>query len=194
MKKTIRNIALAAAMAGAGSAQAWWGPFDVFDGNGFGAFDFDFHASAHSGFWGDYWDAPWWAYPYYGYPAPVAYPAVPALTEEQIKAQQEALEAQRKAWADALAKQQQAAAEYAKQFQNLQPVAFDPAALAEQHRQMMEQERANMEQLMEQRWEQIEAQHKAMVQQMDEARAQREAEVEKRRKAMEDRVALFERG
>lgn len=194
MKKTVRNIALAAALAGsAGSTQAWWGPFDIFDGNGFGAFDFDFHASARSSFWGDYWDAPWWAYPYWAYPAPAAYPTAPALSEEQIKAQQEALEAQRKAVAEAIAAQQQAAAEYAKQFQNLQPAAFDPYALAEQRRQAMEQEREHMERFMEQRWEQIEAQRKAMEEQMEALRAQREAEFEKRRKAMEERLALFER-
>jgi hypothetical protein len=194
MKKTVRNLVLAAAVAGTGSAQAWWGPFDIFDGHGFGAFDFDFHASAHSGFWGDYWDAPWWAYPYWGYPAPVAYPVAPALTEEQVKAQQEAIEAQRKAVAEAIAAQQQAAAEYAKQFQNLQPVAYDPFTLAEQRRQALLQERENMEKLMEQRWEQIEAQREAREKQMEELRAQREAEMEKRRKAMEERVALFDRG
>ncbi len=191
MKKTVRNLALAAALAGTGSAQAWWGPFDFFDGNGFGAFDFDFHARVHSGFWGDYWDAPWWAYPYYGYPAPVAYPA---LTQEQIQAQQEAMEAQREAIAQALAAQQKAAAEYAEQLQNAQPAVFDPYTYVEQHRQAMAQEREAMERMMEQRWEQIEAQHEAMRKQMEEARAQREAEMEQRRKAMDERIALFDRG
>ncbi|HHH46888.1 MAG TPA: hypothetical protein ENK53_07775 [Thiotrichales bacterium] len=193
MKKTLHSLAVAAALASATSAQAWWGPFDFFDGDGFGAFDFDFHASAHSGFWGDYWDAPWWAYPYYAYPAAAVYPA-PAPTQEQIQAQQEAMEAQRKAIAEAIAAQQKAAAEYARQMQNVQPVALDPVTAMDQHRRLLDQQRQEMERMMEQRWAQIEAQHEAARKQMDELRAQREAEMEKHRKAMDEHVALADRG
>ena len=118
--KKLSKIAMAVALAGASvSASAWWGPFNSWGNDGFGDgwFDFNVSARAHGrghgwsryhDYYGPYAYGPW-AAPYGAY-APATVPfygmseeqrsALPeqhkALAEQQQKALQQAVEAQRK--------------------------------------------------------------------------------------------------
>lgn len=99
MKKII--IAAAATLAISGTAAAWvGGPFNGF-GDGFGDGNMSFSMNTSARAYGNGYGAPYYGAPYYGY-APYA---APALSEEQIKAHQEAFAAHQKQAQEAWSKQ-----------------------------------------------------------------------------------------
>jgi len=122
----------------------------------------------------------WWATPYNGVPA---YGYAPEAAKEQIKAQQEAFEAFRKAQIEAIETQRKAFEGYAKNMPEFTPATFAPEV-------MITKEREAIEAFMASEREQMEARVEAMQEKMDKIRTEREAQIASYRKARQDRVAL----
>lgn len=124
MKKIATLVAAAALSTVSMTASAWWGgPFNgLGDGFGNGDASFSMNFSGRSRFSG-YGDGYGYNQPYYGYPYQGAYAPVAPLTEEQ----QQAMEQQQRAFAEQQAKAMQDAVEAQRKFAEeftMQPQPF----------------------------------------------------------------------